>query len=750
MDYVEGLPVNQWCEKHGLGVAQRCELICRICEAVAYAHRSLVIHRDLKPGNILVGEDGNPKLLDFGIAKLLGDGAEPRGEAETRTPLRPFTPEYASPEQAAGGAVGTATDVYSLGVVSFELLTGKRPDNNVEKASAAALRNGRGLRWARHLEGDLDTILQMALRTEPERRYLGVAQFQNDLGLHLRGMPVSARQETALYRWGKFARRHRVGVLAASLVILSLAGGLATTLWQSRRAEAERQRAERRFSQVRELAGKLIFDFHDAVAPLPGSTPVRKMVVETGLRYYDSLLRDAGGNRELLEEIARGYDRLGDVQGNSYYANLGDVAGAEASYVRARAIRDGISDSSPGFLRDRVQGFLRMGEALYGKADYAGSVRSLQQGLSLGNEDDAPRSREMRETLATLWSRLGDSLMGARDPAKAADAFSKALALRNQLAVSVGDDSARRDVGLSYAKLADLYFATGRFAESLENSSAAFGIFRNLTAAKNPDSILLRYICFAAQSAATTEVRAEIPVVGLLDGVAGQLQSCEEAYNTMAASDPNDQTALLDLVFLASDFGDWEIGKHPSVAMSLWQRGIAAATRVDARGVSADDVGATIAGLHRRMAAADIPLGHYAEAQGNLFDAEEHARRVEASVPESAWRPLLLNAIAGVRADLFIAQKSWPDAIRELQAMIAYDETMFARHPYNLTPLNDKAERYALLAQCFVQEGRHSEGVHAMQLALDTWTAIAAQRRMTPADIRKRNEASAWLRMVGG
>jgi hypothetical protein len=322
MEYVEGIPIDRYSKERDLTIDQRCRLMDKVFDAVAYAHRNLVIHLDLKPSNILVTTDGNPKLLDFGIAKLVsGDGYAADGPY-TRGTYRAFTPEYSSPEQIQGAPVGTTADVYSLGVVLYELLAGERPGAGEKKASAAA--TGRGRRWSARIEGDLDNILQMALRPEPERRYLSVTEMQSDLRRHLQGMPVAAREEKFFYRAAKFVRRHRFGVLAAALVTASVFGGMLTTLWQARRAETQRalaevrrldalqdrelaraeasratvaqqraedehreadlqrlaaetarQLAERRFDQVHQLAGKFLLDFHDAIAHLPGSTSAR-------------------------------------------------------------------------------------------------------------------------------------------------------------------------------------------------------------------------------------------------------------------------------------------------------------------------------------------------------------------------------------------------------------------------------------------------------------------------------------------
>ena len=244
MEYVDGVPIDCYCNDHSLNIDRRCELIVEVCEAAAFAHRNLIVHGDIKPGNILVDLNGKPRLLDFGIARLLHADADSLGPL-TRGLYRPLTPEYASPEQLAGAPLGTATDVYSLGVVLYELLTGNRPRTGAEPASSAALHNGRGNRVAARLRGDLDNILQMALRPEPERRYLSVSQFALDIRRHLDRLPIAARSDTIRYRAGKFLRRNRLGVAAAAAIVLALTGGVAVSTWEARRARLAEQIALR-------------------------------------------------------------------------------------------------------------------------------------------------------------------------------------------------------------------------------------------------------------------------------------------------------------------------------------------------------------------------------------------------------------------------------------------------------------------------------------------------------------------------
>jgi serine/threonine protein kinase len=370
MELIEGQPLGQYCDDHRLRINDRLKLFLHVCSAVQFAHQRLVVHRDIKPSNILVTADGTPKLLDFGVSKIL-DPDLVDGQAEpTVTVLRALTPAYASPEQIKGEPVTTASDVYSLGVVLYELLAGQSPyrvasrsphelshavcDLESEKPSLAIRHPTSpeaGKAFAGHhgdpspgktsnqLKGDLDNIVLKALRKEPARRYGSVEEFAGDIRRHLENEPVLARKGTFSYRASKFIRRHTAGIVATALVMAALFAGMGTTL-------SEKRRADRRFNDVRDLANSLLFEIHDSIRDLPGSTPARKLIVDRALRYLDSLSAEGSSDPSLMRELATAYERVGEVQGHYLQNSLGDTAGSLRSYQKALQVREQLATKS--------------------------------------------------------------------------------------------------------------------------------------------------------------------------------------------------------------------------------------------------------------------------------------------------------------------------------------------------------------------------------------------------------------------
>jgi tetratricopeptide (TPR) repeat protein len=345
VEYVDGQPIDQYCRTHQLGLPRILGLFDQVCQAVQYAHRRLIVHRDLKPANILVTAAGLVKLLDFGIAKLLEQ------QADTATVERRFTPAYAAPEQIEGGAVTAATDVYALGLLLYELLTGSLPhaaetlrdmarrleDRQLPPPSAASRLAPEDQRAIR---GDLDRIVLHALERDPERRYPSVEALLADLGRYRAGYPIAARRPSAAYRAVKFARRNALPVAAIALAAAGLVTGTAVAVWKARAARLQQAAAERRFHELQSLAHSVIFDLHDAIRGVPGTVEARRLLVSTALKYLDGLNAEHIADDNLQMELASGYLRMAYVQGGAASINIGQSKGSEQSYRTALRIFD--------------------------------------------------------------------------------------------------------------------------------------------------------------------------------------------------------------------------------------------------------------------------------------------------------------------------------------------------------------------------------------------------------------------------
>ena len=447
MEMVEGGTIHTYCDSHRLDTTERLRLFLQICNAVEYAHQRLIVHRDIKPSNILVNFEGVPKLLDFGIAKILNPAAVGAVES-TVTLFRLLTPGYASPEQIRGETITTASDVYSLGVILYEMLTGHSPHGvrtrNVEEIGRAvcesdpdkpstvitravegddglspeeigSLRDGSVQKLRKRLRGDLDNIVLMALRKEPQRRYSSVELFAADIRRHLYyNLPVIARGHNRRYRARKFIARNKPAVLAACVVFLTLISALAVTLREAHVARTERARAEQRFRAVRELANSDLFELHDAIAKLPGSGSVRNLVIQRALKNLEQLSRDASGDHELMHELAEGYERIADLQGNFNGPGIGDTAAAVANYQRAIALRAALADSPGAVVAEKLSevktmvNYLRVLEVA-GKTGEA--ARGAEKALTICNQLARERQLDPATQATLAGAHLGVSMV---------------------------------------------------------------------------------------------------------------------------------------------------------------------------------------------------------------------------------------------------------------------------------------------------------------------------------------------------
>ena len=477
MEFVDGVPIDTYCRERALGLRDRLELFRRVCAVVRYAHQRLIVHRDLKAANILVTADGTPRLLDFGIAKLLDTSAD-----TTQTLMRMVTPDSASPEQIQGATITTATDVYALGVLLYRLLTDEHPHGSgrseADLIRAVCEEEPRPpSRIARAIPFDIDVIVMKALRKEPERRYGSVEQLSDDLQRYLEGRPVHAVPDSVLYRARKFVWRHRLGVGAAAALLVAVVAGVSATLWQARearqereRADANRARAERQFSAVRGLANAVLFELHDAVVALPGSIKAREVVLRRATEYLDALRPESAGDPDLSRELAHGYRRLAQVQGLGGMPNLGDRQSAARGYREAAALLESIGGPTPGDPRDRIwlaEIYVRLGDYEDDPAKRKAlrqRSRDLIEGIATEGNVDVPALN----AFSLVWGAISNDQVATKDFVAAEASKRKALtATEATLRLEPHNLDVSRNLSLNYKTLGAIIQTMGRHDEAL-------------------------------------------------------------------------------------------------------------------------------------------------------------------------------------------------------------------------------------------------------------------------------------------
>jgi non-specific serine/threonine protein kinase/serine/threonine-protein kinase len=573
MDYIQGRPIDEYCALHELTLKARIELFRALCGAVQYVHQHLMVHGDLKCTNVLVAEGGKVKLLDFGIARLLNPTPGPNLPDAKLTSFVALTPEYASPEQIRGGAITTASDVYSLGVVLYRMLTGVLPhrvrgdlsyelatqilERDAPPPSAAVAANG-GAEFegfARQLRGDLDNIVLMALEKDPARRYPSVEAFESDIRRHLEGFPVTARAAGYGYRALKFVGRHKAGIAAISLLVATLIGGIVSTSWQARVANVERERAERHFNEVRKLANVFMFDLHSAIADLPGSTPARQMLVDNSLKYLEALSAESGNEPSLQRELASAYEKVADLQGAYGMANLGDRPGAIRSYRKALAIRRQLSEADPKNIdlrRELLRNYGKLSENLSGQGDPQEALAMTRQAVRLSQElasrSDATLTdrRNLASALASLgWQlvntdQIGDGLLFIR----------QAIALFETLHTENPNDfNITRMLGTTYGRIGNsLLENTDQYAEALQMNTRAYEIDRRMVEADPNNMLTRKLLAYSLIGMGDALVHLKRPQ----DALQKQIEAAK-LLNGILDADPKNEEARYNVAYSLSE-----------------------------------------------------------------------------------------------------------------------------------------------------------------------------------------------------
>jgi non-specific serine/threonine protein kinase/serine/threonine-protein kinase len=582
MELVDGVPITRGCRERPASLEERLRLFRQVCSAVHYAHRHAIVHRDLKPANILLTPDGLPKVLDFGVAKLLAASPDNDGHTLTGAFPGPLTPNYASPEQLRGLPVTTACDVYALGVLLYELITGQRPyetsgqpfDRLLElvvhtmpaRPSATGGAADDPLPYERRrLRGDLDAIVLKALAKEPERRYASAEELADDVGRFLGGKPVVAREPSAGYVLRKLAARHKGVVAVGALALVGVLASLGVALWQQRIAERERAQAQRRFTEVRQLANALIFKVHDTIVHLAGATAVRKTIAEEAVKYLEQLAADGGDDPGLRLELARGFLRVADILGDPNGPNLGDYEGGLRYAQRAAAL-----------------------------------VRPLA---------DAPDATpKVLEESVNMLRRLSDALMAVRRPDEAREAAQQSVRYAERYHARNRTDALARRQLASALYTAAQRAATPRDAQPLWQRCAE--LFRTLLAEQPADRDRIRNVALVERNLALAFFNADD-----VDAAERHYQQSIALHERRLAVNPRDPQARMDLAidlsFVASVA---ERRKDHTAAVALLTRSI------DIRRTLFDSDSADMR-KRELLAAALLRLAHVERARGDLASA---------------------------------------------------------------------------------------------------------------------------------
>jgi eukaryotic-like serine/threonine-protein kinase len=572
MEYVDGEPLSAYCEKRALPLRARLELFRLVCGAVQYLHQNFVVHRDLKPTNILVTRDGVPKVLDFGIAKLIQQPIAGLSPPVTRPEDRALTPGYASPEQLRGLPADTLSDVYALGVLLYEVLTGERPFDltgkpldetlrlvlHTEPARPSVAARGRTLPYdPRALRGDLDAIVLRALRKAPDARYASAGTLSADVGRYLTGQPIEAREPSLRYVMTRLAARHKAVFLTAAASVIVILALSVFSLLEARASRAQRDLAEARFQDVRRLANSVIYELHDAIANLPGATEARRLLVSRALEYLDRLAAEARDDDALKRELADAYRRIGQVQNSGLGANVGDTKGALDSYGKALAIRQSLVARPVVDPRDR-QGLAELEFDLAALYRVSGQVaRAVELYMSAAERFEALRSMDPNGAaphirLGAVYQRLAEVQAYAGNTDASFESAQKAASEAEAGWEGRPNDAAARSIlAATTYQLSEALADRGRYAEALERTRRARAVLEQALAENPLDAQQTRILLYALNG----ESRY-LRQLGDLGGAVAVGEHALEVAEEASRRDPRDNWSRTAIAVAANALAD--------------------------------------------------------------------------------------------------------------------------------------------------------------------------------------------------
>lgn len=597
MELVGGVSIDEYCDRNRLRIGERLALLEKVAQALQHAHQSLIVHRDIKPSNILVTADGIPKLVDFGIAKLVSeppvtDGARLNSVASQLSHLsqhgattyfghQALTPDFASPEQLLEGKVSTASDIYSLGILATMLLTGRRPyelDITSPKSVLAALDGTRSWRASgiisqvinqpdlitiahcrrttpakikRRFQGDLDIVLAKATHPEAERRYVSVAAFGQDMANHRLGKPVLARGDSLGYRTWSLIRTNRLVFSVIGATVIALSVGLAAALWQA-------EIANNRFHDLHQFSSVVIGDIYNSVADLPGSMSTRRLIAQEAQHYLDKLASEGLDDVTLLADLSLAYSRIADVQGRPSSANLGQSALALENYAKAQAIAEKIVNETPAQRRARAQIYRRKGDLLAWLGNVEGGIGELQrsrvmlQTLQQAQPDSVTARIDYAYNLINLGDRAGHpSFQNVGHPVAATEYYSQAIELLQSAVVGASNRELLRSYSVALERLGTMQLSDDKLASAQSSFEASRDIRLQLVADHPEHMDIQRDAGIAMEQIGKVRQRR-----GDMPGAIADFESALEAYLRLHALDPADVSGKRTVAIGRENLGD--------------------------------------------------------------------------------------------------------------------------------------------------------------------------------------------------
>jgi serine/threonine protein kinase len=691
MEYVQGSAITDYAKP--LALREKVELFRTVCDAVQYAHANLVVHRDLKPGNIMVTAEGVVKLVDFGIAKpLLSDMNAP---GVTLPFQRVLTPEYASPEQFLGEPVSTAADVYSLGVILYELLTGSLPLEFTTRRVSEMERIVREVEPPRpsvrcgdkRLRGDLDNIARKALEKDPRQRYASAAELSNDIGRWLTGYPVRARKPSRRDRAVKFVRRHRLGVATTVAITLLLAAGIISL-------RSAQLRAERRFQQVRAVANTFLFDFEEAIQAIPGTLPAQALVVRKAQEYLDGLASEASGDLGLETDLAQSYDRLGEIQYTGGGLRLGDVGAAIANVKKAVALREALVRQSPSnseFRQSLANSYDRLGSIMRQGANVGPAVALNEKAIELliGCLKERPHDRQLRLDLAETYKDAADAYRMLGKWPQSIEYSDRGIELRSALArEDPKDDDNLNSLAAMYIMLADTLRDSIGYVQRQNGKMSALEYYKRSLELHDEISHRSPKIMFLRQSAlARGRLARGLLVTNDLPQARRYFAEAVDIYTQLVRRDP----------------GNEELERSLSVA-------------------------------NVNLALSDIKAGNYPAAETGLEHAVKERRSFAERDPSSLEAAddlaYALTALGGVQTKLH----HLAGARESLTESLRLRDTVGAKRPKNVEDRARLGSTWAAMGDLEKSSENRQAAEQSYQKALDVFSGLETEGKLQDRD----------------